>query len=222
MMGMNDVIETLDDALMRKGLSDAAASMLAANNPSVIKNLRLQRGAEKRYNYATLEKLANVLGLELYFGPPRQNQDETLLNPTDFVMVQRFDVALSAGPGSAATNAPELAPVAFRADWLTSAGLVAKDCCVVSVRSDSMKPLLQGGELVLIDRRQGRAIQNGRTYAFVDVSGDVRVKRLEQLESLLILRSDNPEWPTETRTPSEANQMQIIGPIVWSGRAWQK
>jgi hypothetical protein len=68
---MDAVISAIDAALARKGLSDAAASQAAAGNPSVIKNLRMRQGRQKRYAYHTLKQLADVLGLELYFGPPR-------------------------------------------------------------------------------------------------------------------------------------------------------
>ena len=64
-------MEEIDKALRQKGLSDAAASRLAVGHPSLIKNFRLPSKEDKRYNFTALSKLAGVLELELYFGPPR-------------------------------------------------------------------------------------------------------------------------------------------------------
>ncbi|MBL4750911.1 MAG: hypothetical protein JKX71_10090 [Amylibacter sp.] len=69
---MNPILNVIDDALKKKGLSDAAASRLAVGHEVLIKKLRLPAKGEKRYNYLALEKLAKVLDLELYFGPPRE------------------------------------------------------------------------------------------------------------------------------------------------------
>lgn len=221
--GMDDVFAALDAALKREGLSDAAASQLAVGNPSAIKNLRMQRGSEKRINYVTLSKLAEVLGLELYFGPPRQifTQPQSLAaHDGDFVQVRRFDVQLSAGPGRNGDNAPELAPVAFRAKWMTDAGLIADRCKVLSVNGDSMYPTLSDGDLILVDERQ-TTVRSMAVYAFVDVSGDARIKRLEKLDDQLLLRSDNPDVTTEIRKPAEANDIRIIGKVVWSGHKWK-
>ncbi|MDF2232205.1 S24 family peptidase [Albimonas sp. CAU 1670] len=68
---MDPILDVIDDALREKGLTDAAASRLAVGHPSLIKNMRLPRSGEKRYNLPALQKLAAVLGLEFYFGPPR-------------------------------------------------------------------------------------------------------------------------------------------------------
>lgn len=42
---MDPILATIDLALKRKGLSDAAASKLAVGHPSLIKNLRMPRKA---------------------------------------------------------------------------------------------------------------------------------------------------------------------------------
>lgn len=68
---MDPILDVIDEALREKGLTDAAASRLAVGHPSLIKNMRLPRSGEKRYNLPALQKLAGVLGLEFYFGPPR-------------------------------------------------------------------------------------------------------------------------------------------------------
>ena len=74
---MQDILATIDDALKRKGLSAAAASRLAVGNPSLIKNMRSETKANKRFNAEALRKLADVLDLEFYFG---EHREETSLS----------------------------------------------------------------------------------------------------------------------------------------------
>lgn len=172
------------------------------------------------------QKICEALGLEFYIGPPRsgdadihRSNHETVAILDDFAFVERFDVALSAGPGSATDNARDLAPVAFRRDWLMERGLIAEKCVVCSVTGVSMEPLLSAGDLILLDRRKTE-LRNGEVYGVVDIEGDTRVKRLERIEGGLLLRSENPDCRTEARMGDDANRVQVIGRLVWSGHAY--
>lgn len=68
-MKLDDVIK---DALDRKGLSPAAASQLAFRNNSFVKNLF----AGSSPSFANLQKLADVLDLEIYIGPKKSEGDQ--------------------------------------------------------------------------------------------------------------------------------------------------
>lgn len=161
-----------------------------------------------------------ALGLELQIGPTKRcpSEEQGQLE-RDFVSVRRYDVAFSAGHGSAVAEPDQLPPVAFRTQWLSVRGLRADSCCVVNVVGDSMAPTLHDGDIALVDCRSSE-IRNRRVYAFVDVSGDLRVKRLERHDAQLFLRSDNTDFDIELRTPGDAEQMKIIGPVRWSGHTW--
>lgn len=191
---------------------------LGQDNSGVLQGLR--RGSSP--TATKLQAICDALGLEFYVGLPRQSlvQSQTIeADDGEFVRVRRYDVQLSAGPGRNGDNAPELAPVAFRAKWMTDAGLIADRCKVLSVNGDSMYPTLSDGDLILVDERQ-TTVRSMAVYAFVDVSGDARIKRLEKLDDQLLLRSDNPAVTTEIRKPAEANDISIIGKVVWSGHKW--
>lgn len=68
---MDKVLTAIFDALEKQGLTAAAASKAAVDNASLIKNMSNARGKNPRYSYQALDKLAEVLNLELYFGPKR-------------------------------------------------------------------------------------------------------------------------------------------------------
>lgn len=223
---MDELLQAIEDALKRRGLSASAASEMAVGNPSVIKNLMNRRTStavdsskSRNHPIENLIAVADVLGLELYLGPPRSFGVDQAKLAEAFALVTRFDVALSAGPGAAGDNAQPLSPVAFRKDWLLDRGLRADRCVVCNVRGDSMEPLLSDGDLVLLDRRQ-RKVRDGEVFGIVDVAGDVMVKRVEKIDGGVMMRSDNPNGPTILRFGEDANRVQIIGALAWFGHSF--
>ncbi|MFV0409971.1 MAG: helix-turn-helix transcriptional regulator, partial [Paracoccus sp. (in: a-proteobacteria)] len=212
------VIDAIDRALKQKGLSDAAASKLAVGHPSLIKNLRMPREGDKRYNWTALEKLAEALDLELYFGPHRDVSPvaTTEFAGDEFAAVPRYDVEFSAGPGLENVEDMPTGAIAFRRDWLDRKKISPGHSMVVSVKGDSMVPTLHDGDLVLVDRR--RTTPRGRRiYALIGPDGEARVKRVERLPNTLLLQSDNEQIPTELIPEAEADRIQILGEVVWWG-----
>ena len=109
---MDPILETIDAALRRKGLSDAAASKLAVGHPSLIKNLRMPREGEKRYNLPALMKLADILELEFYFGPPRETGpvENIAIDGANYAHIPLHDALLAAGSGYDNITAPVITP----------------------------------------------------------------------------------------------------------------
>lgn len=229
-MDTQQLYELIEARRKELGLSQAELGKLALGqeNSSVIQSMR--RGSSP-----SIEKAASILAalnICLHIGGGGQGtmrqvmvaevQPATIPNKSldDFAVVERFDVKLSAGPGSGGDNALPMAPVAFRKQWLASIGLKTETCVVVSVTGNSMEPNLFEGDLALLDRRQG-AVKNGEIYGINDIEGDTRVKRLEQINGGLLLRSDNPDCPSEVRMGEEANRVKIIGRLVWSGHTYE-
>lgn len=223
-MNKETLLQVIDSRLKELDMPSKCASILAVGNDALISNMRRERHGMP--SIEKLNKLAEVLELELYFGPrrgtvdksqsPSRSNHEAVALLSDFAFVDRFDVKLSAGPGSNGDNARKLAAVAFRKDWLSERGLRADNCVVCSVGGNSMEPLLHDGDLVLLDRHR-RELRNGLVYGITDVEGDVRIKRIERVEQGIILRSDNPECPSELRLGDDANRVKIIGALAWSG-----
>lgn len=219
---MDDVLKKIDRALKERGLSDAAASKLAVDNFSLIKNMRKSRSdvAAPRYNYQSLQKLADVLGLELYFGPPRETApvDPALIDGTHFAAIPRLEAQVAAGSGREnGDDAATIGHLAFSHKWLQKMGVLASQACLVTVDGDSMAPTLRSGALVLIDERRTN-IRNRRIYALTDEDGMALVKRLELIKGeTLVLHSDNPEHETRLIVGNDMNRVTILGEIVWTG-----
>ena len=227
---MDRILEIIDAALRRKGLSDAAASKLAVGHPSLIKNMRIPREGEKRYNLPALQKLSEVLDLEFHFGPPRITGpiQQFILDGIEYAHIPLHAASLSASAGSNNGDNTIIDHLAFRRDWLRRIGVSPDRACLARVERESMSPTIFPGDMVLIDTAHTEPPVRKRTpadqrrasiYAFVE-GGQARVKRIERPESgVLFLVSDNPDFPPELRAGAQLEQLQlaIIGKVVWWG-----
>lgn len=220
---MDPILDTIDRALKAKGLSDAAASKLAVGHSALIKNLRMPREGEKRYNLPSLQKLAEVLDLEFYFGPRREPGTEVIVQGVDdYIPVPRLDVRLSAGPGALNHDPAEVERLAFRLDWLKRMDVRPQDAVLVGISGDSMAPGLRDGDIALVDRGR-RSVRPGNVYALTDKDGSTRVKRVDIVPNEgYILRSDAPDFPAELRIGLDAKAVRIEGQVVWSGHVWER
>lgn len=221
---MDRILDLIDEALARKGLSDAAASKLAVGNYSLIKNMRAARSADKRYNFQALERLAQVLDLECYFGAPRDMNNEThvVLEGKDYAQIPVHAATLSAGGG--ALNGDDLVSdhVAFKREWLRRIDVAPSKAVIAKVVGDSMEPTVWEGDSVLIDtaqrvvplRKENPLRSRSSIYAILD-DGEARVKRLERpAEDTVLLLSDNTDYRPEL---IDARKLSIIGKVVWWG-----
>lgn len=227
---MDPILDHIDRALRDKGLSDAAASKLAVGNYSLIKNMRSARSEDKRYNFQALERLAQVLELECYFGPRRMPPTEPVVMDAEaYAQVPVLDAWLAAGSGHLNGDAEIIGHLAFRRDWLTKIGISPGHARVARAKGDSMAPGIGNGDLVLIDTAKTladvptRAAKDRRStpvYAFIQ-AGEARIKRLQRPadRSLLIL-SDNPAYEPEVIDPSD-REFELLGQVVWSGHVWR-
>jgi hypothetical protein len=226
---MDPILDIIDAALKRKGLSDAAASKLAVGHPSLIKNLRMPREGEKRYNLPSLMRLAEVLDLEFHFGPPRDPIAEPVVDPASYAQIPVHHATLSAGSGALNGNAEVIGHLAFRRDWLTKVGISPGHARVARIWGDSMAPGIADGDLVLIDtartladlpKRAPKDRRPGPIYAFKQ-DGEARVKRLERIaDRSMALLSDNPAFQVEVIDPTDRD-FELLGQVVWSGHVWR-
>lgn len=138
--------------------------------------------------------------------------------PEGFILVPRYDVTGSMGNGHVIHSEQIVDHLAFRAEWVrTELGTSPSSLVLISAIGDSMEPTLRAHDLLLIDRSV-LSVKQDAIYAFA-VDGELRVKRIQRLfDGSLIIKSDNQEYTTETLTPTQAETINIIGRVVWSGR----
>lgn len=126
-------------------------------------------------------------------------------------------------PGAAYTpvpnNDPAAAPsLAFDAAWLAQlCGARDAQLCLLEMRGDAMEPTLRAGDLLLIDRRISRVVQDG-LYA-VQLPAGVEIKRVQKRAAgALLLGCDNPRFKNVALTGAAAKAIKLLGQVVWFGR----
>lgn len=229
---IDEILARIDEGLARKGLSDAAASKLAVGNPALVKNLRLSRATkpeDRRTNFHALRKLADVLGMECYFGPPRDTGAiaHVVIDSADYAHIPLHEALLAAGSGNENESEQIVEYLAFRRDWLTGEGISVSAARLARVRGDSMVPTITSGDIVLIDTSKREPplrtphLQDVRhrapIYALRGNDG-AHVKRLlRPAEDQLILISDNPDYLPSIMKLTNGAKANIIGKVVWWG-----
>lgn len=199
------------------------------------KNSQINYESDKRSPDSTYLMAAAALGADVQFiltgergpvslpGMMLQSMSQTLANPTEFLQVPVFDVALAAGAGLHNYTEDVIAHLAFRKDWLKGIGVAPASAVVARAHGTSMLPTIHDGDMVLIDDSQAsppmqpRAAKDQRPakiFALHNGEG-ARIKRLElAAPGTLALLSDNPDCPPEFHP---ATSVSIIGRVMWWG-----
>lgn len=222
---MKPFAEIVTDRLAELGLNVHQAEARAGFPTGYIRGVVRDDGKRASPSIDKATNIAEALGLELYIGPARPPPDAGPLSEEDYATIPRLDAQLSAGPGAEGSNVV-IERHAFRRDWLYRLGIAPDRAAIVAVRGDSMAPGLLDGDLVLVDGKR-TAVRPRRVYAFTDIDGQLRVKRLEPVpapgeDAELVLRSDNPDAPTEVRRGEDAARIVIHGEVVWSAHTWRQ
>lgn len=134
----------------------------------------------------------------------------------EWTMVPQYGDRLSAGAGSYVENGNEVVGhFAFKPKWLKRKCLSGK-CAVFHVAGDSMYPIIQDGDVVLVDMGQNdpKEVRDGKIYAFSE--GDlIRVKRLSWEGQALWSISDNKQVSPDRAI--DMNIFSLIGRVIWVG-----
>lgn len=141
---------------------------------------------------------------------PRRGEGEG-----DFESVPKVGARLSAGGGSFETDGGVRGFYPFRRDWLRRKGTPSR-MVLMDVVGNSMEPEIRHGDTVLIDQGQTSVVAHG-VYA-VGVEDTVLVKRVEKRPGVLVLLSDNRDYPPIVLAGDELEALRIIGRVLWVGR----
>jgi phage repressor protein C with HTH and peptisase S24 domain len=212
----------ITSAANRLGRSQAQISHLIGSNPTKGIGKRLARVIEEAYGkpYGWLDVRHDP---EIDVKPLVEDAVGRAFDPSRYSFVAKMDAPFHGGPGGQAPEVEEVEDhLAFRTDWLRGKGYRAEDLVIVPVRGNSMAPLIQAGDIVLVNRG-AQEIESGRIYA-INYDDDLRVKRLyRELDGSITISSDNKSDPSNRdenvpRTKlEEALMLRIIGRVVWAG-----
>jgi phage repressor protein C with HTH and peptisase S24 domain len=196
-------------------VSLAALSELVGRNPSYLQQF-IRKGSPRKLEEQDRATLARFLGVgEEELREMKDNSYEAQPKRRewgDWLNVPRLDLGASAGPGRVAGTEAAFDTFRFSRRWLEEQGLARAELSAIRVEGDSMEPLLNDGDEILVDRSP-RPFRDG--IHVVRLGDTIMVKRVASAgPGRLALLSQNFAYP-----PVEvaAEDVEIIGRVVWKG-----
>jgi phage repressor protein C with HTH and peptisase S24 domain len=198
-----------------RGVSLAALSELLGRNPSYLQQF-IRKGSPRKLEEQDRATLARFLGVgeeEL-----RESQENSYVkaprarDAVEWVEVPRLDLGAAAGAGRVPGAEAAFDTFRFSRRWLEEQGLARAQLSAIRVEGDSMEPLLNDGDEILLDRSP-RPFRDG--IHVVRLGDTLMVKRVANAgPGRVALLSQNFAYP-----PVEvaAEEIEIIGRVVWKG-----
>lgn len=197
-----------------RGVSLASLSELLGRNPTYLQQF-IRKGSPRKLeeqDRATLARFLGVTEAEL-----REAQDNSYVKAPRretgaWVDVPRLDLGASAGPGAVPGGEGAFDTFRFSRRWLAEQGLESAQLSAIRVEGDSMEPLLNDGDEILVDRSP-RAFRDG--IHVVRLGDTLMVKRVASAGAgRIALLSQNLAYPP---VEVSADEVAIIGRVVWKG-----
>ena len=134
------------------------------------------------------------------------------------VCLRRYNVRASAGDGAVVDDEQVTGYMTFPRHLVTDVLRVPADTLVVvEATGENMEPTIADGDLLLVDTRV-RTVKNDAIYVLLR-GDDLVVKRIQlNLDGSLTVRSDNPVYGPEEIPADRAENLRLIGQVVWFGR----
>lgn len=139
--------------------------------------------------------------------------DVSELDPDKYVLIDRYDIKLSAGGGNVQWIVNEKDPISFRARWFQRKRVDPKKCRALYVHGRSMEPVLEDYDTVLIDTSKTQII-DGEIYA-VSLGDEFFIKIVERTNDGIVLVSANKEFKDIEIKGEELDQFRVIGMKIW-------
>jgi hypothetical protein len=212
---------TLDELIRSRGDDYASVSRLLGRNAAYVQQF-IKRGVPRRLSEEDRRRLAahfgvseRLLGAPVPLAGPVEPADPAA---GDLVLVPRYDLGASAGPGALTDEDVAASALPFQA--AVARGLASgrvEALSTIRVAGDSMHPTLSDGDEIVVDAADAAGRLRDGIYV-LRVDGALLVKRLavNPASRRLDILSDNPAYPGWHGCDPDG--VAIIGRVVWVGR----
>ncbi|MFN4017130.1 MAG: S24 family peptidase [Reyranella sp.] len=171
--------------------------------------------------FDVLARLAISKGVRLEWlatgkGAMLEGERDPALN-AEYVFIPRYDVRASAGHGQPVLSEDFNGFLAFRQDWIRQRlRRSSSNLAVIEAYGDSMHPTISDGDVMLVDISENQV--RGSAIYVVLAGNDAVVKRVElRLDGSLLVKSDNPAYEPIILPRDDADELRVIGKVVWTG-----
>lgn len=135
--------------------------------------------------------------------------------PEGGVLIPRYEARATAGVGTSLDPGWAVEKVMFSADFIRNKLRRNPDnLALIECAGDSMEPALRDGDELLVDTSATEP-RSGPIY-ILRVGGALLAKRVQpRMDGTVMILSDNPRYPAEVITPSEATPLDVVGEVLW-------
>ncbi|UAB77700.1 S24 family peptidase [Erythrobacter sp. SCSIO 43205] len=206
------------DLSKERGASLASLSEMLGRNGTYLQQF-IKKGSPKKLEEGDRRMLAEFFGVaQSELGAPEGSVKEKSYDRvasarnTQWIDVPRLNIGASAGPGALPDAEEPYDTFQFSRRWLAEQGLEGAKLQAITVEGDSMEPLLNDGDEILIDTAE-RPFRDG--VHVVRLGDTLMVKRVAQAGAgRFSLLSQNLAYPP---VDVAADEMEVIGRVVWKG-----
>jgi phage repressor protein C with HTH and peptisase S24 domain len=213
-MEQENARSTLMALSTERGVSLAALSAFIGRNASYLQQF-VKKGSPRKLEEGDRRKLAQFFGIdESRLGHVEEKSfPDSVKSPRGhWIDVPRLALDASAGPGAFAGGEQAIGALRFSHGWLRGMGLNPAQLSTIAVAGDSMYPILNDGDEILVDQSR-RALRDG--IHVVRVGDHLLVKRIDMgRPGMVRLKSENPAYDPIDLAPEE---VAVIGRVVWKG-----
>lgn len=180
------------------------------------------------WKLSNIVRLGNACGVSpswLAFGPPSDNEIDTLKNEDALVEIPFYDLKDRRDNCFASESNPTLIRYPISSKLLQELDLDSRETSMIRIDGDSMEPTIRSGDIVLIDMRRSKILTG---LAVLVVVGQPTVKRLIPNPSgTMSLSADNKLYPTHEveasrlkwDASSDGDAISIIGRVAYRFQA---
>lgn len=220
----SDGFEERISVLADQAGSASALARMAGVSESVVRKWRGGTSEPSRPNLIALARATDVSLAWLVAGEGPMHLSKQDVRSTqsggieeEFALIPGYNIQVAAGQGAFPDQEQPTRKLAFRHKWLRYKGLNEKDLVLVFAKGDSMEPTISDNNTLMIDTSQ-RDLMDGSIYV-IRTNSHLIVKRVQTLWNKgILLLSDNKEYKEQQVEPNEADDLEVIGKVVWVGK----
>ena len=139
---------------------------------------------------------------------------QEVIGMDDYAFVPLYDAQCSAGDGAWNEGCRVLTHISFTRYSLRKQGLTPEHLSAIRIDGDSMEPVLQNGDTVLIDHT--RTAIEGEGIYILRLDGHLYAKRLQRNFDGVAIISANTAYDRVVVPRDRLDELHIIGRAVWS------
>ena len=223
---MSELSERIKQARKHLGLTQAEFAKTINAKADRVKSLETGRAKEitsleaslmVNNLYFSLNWLATGEGEMLEQRTQAKQFDDSRGLPSGYALMPAYSSQTNTGYDSPLHSERVVDHLAFSESWLTGRLLNKNKLCLIEAKGDSMEPTLLNKDLLLVNMQQTE-LSDG--IYIIQYNNHLLIKRIQaKQDGTITIKSDNPVYESEKLLPDSEHNMQVIGEVVWFGRA---